>query len=139
MLRNDAMSAPHAPQGTSCATAHIMCDSTHHPRRVHHLPVRANIIQKSHFCLVGKSGIFVGAGYGSRTRLASLGSWSNTDIPTLQSECIIAQKFSKRKVLLSSSFGIFLFHRRSCVVRKGTAGNVPTVPSIYYVMILRAT
>ena len=26
----------------------------------------------------------VGAGYGSRTRLASLGSWSNTDIPTLQ-------------------------------------------------------
>ena len=25
-----------------------------------------------------------GAGYGSRTRLASLGSWSNTDIPTLQ-------------------------------------------------------
>ena len=28
-----------------------MCDSTHHFRRVHHLPVRANIIQKSHICL----------------------------------------------------------------------------------------
>ena len=27
-----------------------------------------------------------GAGYGSRTRLASLGSWSNTDIPTLHQQ-----------------------------------------------------
>ena len=29
-----------------------------------------------------------GAGYGSRTRLASLGSWSNTDIPTLRAEAL---------------------------------------------------
>ena len=31
----------------------------------------------------------IGAGYGSRTRLASLGSWSNTDIPTLQLQNVL--------------------------------------------------
>ena len=50
---NDVMFAP------SCPAGHIMCDSTHHARRVHHLPDRANIIQKSHFCQKTKVGFLL--------------------------------------------------------------------------------
>ena len=50
---NDVMFAP------SCPAGHIMCDSTHHARRGHHLPDRANIIQKSHFCQKTKVGFLL--------------------------------------------------------------------------------
>ena len=69
--RNDAMFAPMCPQ------AHIIRRSRHHWRSQHHLP-QANIIQKDLFCQVDKRGLFVGAGYGNRTRLRGLGSHYNS-------------------------------------------------------------
>ena len=53
-----------------------------------------------------------GAGYGSRTRLASLGSWSNTDIPTLQAKGIItqpSQKGKQKEHTFCLPFGFFVF------------------------------
>ena len=58
--RNDAMFA------IMCREAHIIRRSRHHWRSQHHLPERANIIQKSRF-VFGQIGIFVGAGDVTRT------------------------------------------------------------------------
>ena len=74
---DDALRFTHAPK--ACITGEACI--THAVR----IMFRRNAsLKKSLFCLVDKRDYFVGAGYGSRTRLHGLGSRCITDIRTLR-------------------------------------------------------
>ena len=78
------MRSTHAPK--ACITGEACI--THEVRITFR---KERITQKSPICLVDKSGFFVGAGYGSRTRLHGLGSRCITDIRTLRGVRVLYQ------------------------------------------------